>query len=221
VRRSRLPAPERDDRDAVPHARRALDGAADAGGARRHRREQSPTHAYFGHGPRQHRSEQPTPRGRGAIAMSRRSELVEQRIQHIVDLMRRGEWVKGETGPELALEWGVSLAVVEDASAESSRVVRREVTDPAKMTEDIAANLYARLANADDRDAAKIADVLSRVVGARAPERHELAIESVRAYDAMTPREKMMWLENTIAQMHGERERVLALLRDSTEGEDH
>ncbi len=65
------------------------------------------------------------------------------------------------------------------AKAELYRVVAREVTDPGKVTETGATTLAINLERASDvgefKAVASLADVWTRIVGARAPERHEHA----------------------------------------------
>ncbi len=48
----------------------------------------------------------------------------EERVLHCMALMASGRWVRGETAPELAAEWGVHLGTLEHISGEASRRVK-------------------------------------------------------------------------------------------------
>lgn len=78
---------------------------------------------------------------------------VESRVRHIMGMMRRLEWIRGASGESLADEWGLSLSRVEDYSAEASRRVKAEVTDPDHVTSTVctALDTVLREAMADSR----------------------------------------------------------------------
>src|SRR5262245_25567996 len=96
-------------------------------------------------------------------------------------MMRELRWVRGKSAAELATAWGLATATVEGMAAEASRRVRAEVTDPDVVTETVACALDKVLRGAldrkkpDRRSAIMAADVWSRIVGARAPEKHLVA----------------------------------------------
>ena len=66
--------------------------------------------------------------------MAEHTPLTEQRIAHIMGMMRRWEWKRGESGPVLAERWGLSVDRVKDLAAEASKRVLAEVTDPALVS---------------------------------------------------------------------------------------
>lgn len=96
------------------------------------------------------------------------------RVDFIASRMRRGEWARGKTAKELAAEWSISVSRVEDLSAEAWRRVCAEATDADRAKPTISGTLQIALAEAfhdgQYRAVAQLADVYSRVVGARAPE---------------------------------------------------
>lgn len=129
-------------------------------------------------------------------------------VESIIRIMRDGQWVRGKSGPLYAQANGLGAQLVRDYAAEAWRSVCREVTDPKKVTDTIAANLAARLSNADDKDASRLADVWSRVVGARAPERHEVAMV-VAEFDRLPREGKLAWLDERIAALTEARDALL------------
>ncbi len=133
------------------------------------------------------------------------------RVDRIADLMRSGTWVRGESGPVLAKEWGLADNTVTQLASEASRVVAREVVDPQMVTETVATTLAAGLAQASKarefRAMASLADVWTRVVGARAPERHEHAVV-VAQFEALPREGKLRWVRERIEKLQ-EAERAL------------
>lgn len=104
---------------------------------------------------------------------------VAERVERIAGMMRRNEWVRGQSAGPLAAEWGLAENTVTQLASEASRVVAREVTDPQRVKEDVSIILMRDIerasAAAEFGDVARIADVVTKIVGARAPERHEHA----------------------------------------------
>ena len=134
-----------------------------------------------------------------------------QRVERIAGMMRRNEWRRGETAPELGSEWGLATATVEGLAAEASRVVAREVTDPDRVKEDVSMVLSRDVHRASEAAAfgevARLADVWTRIVGARAPERHEHAVV-VAKYEALQPKQRAQWLRDRAATMLAEADRL-------------
>lgn len=134
-----------------------------------------------------------------------------ERVDRIADLMRRGEWERGVSGPVLAKEWGLADNTVTQLASEASRVVAREVVDPTAVTETVATTLAAGLQQAarrkEFRAMAQLADVWTRVVGARAPERHEHAVV-VAQFEALPREGKLRWVRERIEKLQ-EAERAL------------
>ncbi|WP_146648234.1 hypothetical protein [Labilithrix luteola] len=101
------------------------------------------------------------------------------RVNELAAVMRAGEWRRGVSGEMYAAMWGLSLSTVENLSAEAWRRVCAEANDADAARPTIAGTLAVSLTQAADgrafSDVARLADVYSKVVGARAPERHEHA----------------------------------------------
>jgi len=121
---------------------------------------------------------------------------VAERVDRIVGLMQRGQWLRGRSGPMLAREWGVAVNVVEKASAEASRIVAANLRDPEKLKVDVAVVLMENLHRASDagqyKAVASLGDVVTRIMGARSPEKHvvEMSEEQARArYKELTGKE--------------------------------
>lgn len=116
-----------------------------------------------------------------AKAPSDREQKAE-RIAFIADMMRRLEWKRGKSAPVLAERWGLSVGCVESYSAEARRIVCREVTDPERVRADVSTVLLENLERASDagefRAVASLGDVVTRIVGARSPERIDLSSRS-------------------------------------------
>lgn len=136
---------------------------------------------------------------------------VSERVERIAGLMRRLEWQRGETAPVLAKEWGLAVNTVEQLASEASRMVAREVTDPDGLKVEVASVLRANLHRASQagefKAVASLGDVVTRIVGARAPERHEHA-HVVAHFDALPPPEKARWLREKAAAMLAEADRI-------------
>ena len=112
-------------------------------------------------------------------------------------IMRRGAWVRGVTGPELAAELGVSVETMKQDAAEAWRRVCAEADDAEGARPTIAGTLAVALAQSAEsrshKTTAQLADAWSRVVGARAPERHEHAVVVAR-FEALPRDGKVAWL---------------------------
>lgn len=133
------------------------------------------------------------------------------RVEAIVGLMRSGQWQRGLTAPVLAEQWGLATATVEGLAAEASRVVAREVTDPERVKVDVSTVLLRDLHRASEvsefGDVARIGDVLTKIVGARAPERKEVAVV-VAQYEALPPKDRASWLREKAARLLEEADRL-------------
>lgn len=104
---------------------------------------------------------------------------VEARVQHIVELMARFAWEPGVTDVELAGEWGISASAVRTASAEASRIVRREVATNEVLATEIIMTLretlqHARTDGTEGRKVlANLARSLADIAGITAPSKVE------------------------------------------------
>lgn len=125
--------------------------------------------------------------------------------------MRRGMWVKGASAGPLAERWGLDEATVRHDSAEASRVVAREVRDPEGMRVEVASvlreNLHKASAVGEFKAVASLGDVVTKILGARAPERHEHA-HIVTTYEAKSPKERAQWLREKASLMLAEADRL-------------
>jgi hypothetical protein len=151
-------------------------------------------------------------RPKAAITRTRDGIIV-ARVAHIADIMRRGAWERGVTGKELAAEWGLPATTVEHYSKEAWKRVCAEADDAAAARPTIAGTLSVALAQSADRrdhkSTAALADTWSRVVGARAPEKHMHAVV-VAQYDAMPKAGKVEWLRERARELEAEAARLEA-----------
>ncbi len=111
------------------------------------------------------------------------------RVMYVMRLMASGWWVKGVTGPELAEAWGLSEQSIEFDAAEASRRVKA-LTDPQWVRERLAETLNhaAEVARRDPREAAAVANAYAGLVGAAAPQRHDIRFEQHPAVLALCSR---------------------------------
>lgn len=147
-------------------------------------------------------------RGRKALSAA---PPVAERLEHIAEVMRAGKWARGVSAPPLAEQWGLALGTVENIAAEAWRRVCAEANDAPTMRPTIAGTLAVSMAQAAEereyRAVAALGDTLSRVIGARAPERHEHAVV-VAQYEAMPVGDKARWLREKAAELLAEAERL-------------
>lgn len=138
-------------------------------------------------------------------------EQTAERVEVIVGMMRRGEWRRGESGPELARSWGLADTALQHLAAEASRIVAREVSDPERVKVDVSTVLLRDLHRASEAcefgDVARLGDVVTRIVGARAPERKEVAVV-VAQYESLPPRQRAAWLRERATLMLEEADRL-------------
>lgn len=101
--------------------------------------------------------------------------LKRERIDHIVGLMERCEWVRGDSAEDLAEIWGVAVKTVEGYSAEAHR---RIVGDPDEARRDItvgARKLLQEAVSASDFNGfSQVGRLWAEVSGAKAVEKREL-----------------------------------------------
>lgn len=99
--------------------------------------------------------------------------ITEVRIEHIAGLMRALTYRTGVTSRELALEWDLGLARVEELTAAASKRVRAEITDPdrtvAKVCSAFDQVIDDALADGDRRSVIAAGKVWAEVSGASAP----------------------------------------------------
>lgn len=138
---------------------------------------------------------------------------VAERVDIIADVMRRGQWVRGASSAPLAEEWGLAVNTVEQLASEAWRRVCSEADDAAAARPTIAGTLTVALAQSaaarEHKATAMLADTWSRVVGARAPEKHMHAVV-VAQYDAMPKAGKVQWLRERARELEAEADRLEA-----------
>lgn len=157
----------------------------------------------MGHRPKAMKPTKQLPRARAT------PEQTYQRVERIVGMMRDGSWVRGASADLLAEEWGLASVTVRELAGEASRIVAREVTDPERVKIDVSTILMRDIERAsvaaDFGNVARIGDVVTRIVGARAPEK----VEHTATYAAMRPPEMLQAVEAQIAKLQAVRSRIL------------
>lgn len=107
------------------------------------------------------------------------------RVDIIYAMMDRGEWIRGVSGPPLAKQWGVDERTVRAYAAEAWNILKRSVANPEEVQTDVSTILRRDIerASAEGRysDTAKLGDVLTRILGARAAEKHEVTMTEDKA----------------------------------------
>lgn len=135
------------------------------------------------------------------------------RVDRIIDMMRVDTWVRGKSAKPLAKEWGVEVCTVERMAAEASRAVAREVTDPQKLKEEVSVvlvqNLHRASAAREFKAVASLGDVVTKIVGARAPEKHQHA-HVVATYEASPPGDRLTQVREAIAALQAEEAAIVA-----------
>lgn len=138
---------------------------------------------------------------------------VAERVNLIAQVMREGLWVRGVTGKDLAVEWGLHQKTVEDDAAEAWRRVCAEANDATLMQPTIAGTLAVALAQAADshkfKEVASLGDTLSKIIGARAPERKHVSI-NVQHYAQLSDDEMLERVEAKLVELTELRARLLA-----------
>lgn len=141
--------------------------------------------------------------------------VVAERVNEIAEVMRRGLWKRGVSGQEYADKWGVALSRVEQLAGEAWRRVCAEADNPETMRPEIAGILRQNLMRADSianfRAVASLAETYTKVIGARAPERHEHAV-IVAQFDSLNTQGKIAWLEERIRKLEEAKSALLAEL---------
>lgn len=146
------------------------------------------------------------------------TQVVAERIEIIADIMRRGEWRPGKSHEALCVEWGISTSRIMQMTSEAWRRVCYEANDPAEMRPEIAGILRQNMARADAQGkftaVAKLADTWTKVIGARAPTRHEHA-HVVAQFDQLDSKGKLEWIEERIAKLEEAKRTILAKEKSS------
>lgn len=129
--------------------------------------------------------------------------IVEARVQELMNVMSLQLWDKGKSAKVYAKKWGLTEQRVWELSAEAWRRVCAASDDAEEVRPKLAGGLYAIFETARERGqfdpAIKAADVLSKITGARAAERHEYA-HVVAQYDSLDNAAKLAYLRNLIKE---------------------
>lgn len=135
---------------------------------------------------------------------------VDERIAIVEGLMRRAQWERGRSNRLLAKQWGCSIDAVNDYAAEAGRRVRADLTDREEVQITVCAALSTvvreGLRDGDRSSVVRAGDVWSRIVGARAPEKHEHSFAD--DFDAMSASDKSAWLRAKAAEMIAEADAI-------------
>jgi hypothetical protein len=129
------------------------------------------------------------------------------RLRHIMMLMRRLKWRTGETGVELAKQWGVSEQRVGEIAAEASKRVRAELMNHEHVGATVGSALDWALQEAVDkgdfRAIASLAKVYADAAGASAPQKVELA-GKVEATPSRAKEVMRELFTNNVTRSHGD-----------------
>ncbi len=129
---------------------------------------------------------------------------IAERVDYIYNIMARGEWEPGKSGKPLAIEWGISIPRVEQLASEAWRRVARDANNPDIIRPEISAILRKNLHKADKQGSfnaiAKLADTYSKIIGARAPERHEHAV-IIAQFEHLDTQGRIAWIDDRIKML--------------------
>lgn len=111
---------------------------------------------------------------------------VVERIEHIMGMMARLEWVRGRSAKPLAELWGLSVNTVEHNSVEASRIVKQAL-DREELSRDIGIIARRQMLLADaENDRAGLDKMMGKLMdlsGARAPTKVETEVTTVTLDD--------------------------------------
>lgn len=140
-----------------------------------------------------------------ARARTPRAE-VDERVELVESMMAGLIWERGKSNRELAARWGVSVGAVDEYAAEAGRRRRRALTNVDEVTETVTARMSRIVTSGEDKDAIKAGDVWTRIVGARAPERHEHVV--AQEFSALPPTAKSARMRELAARLLAEADRL-------------
>lgn len=148
----------------------------------------------------------------------------EDRIQHIMQMMRALTFERGVTWRKLGAEWGIGDSGMREMCAEASRRVKAELTNKDEVTVDVGVTLQRvmRKGLADyetkhDTDGGKLtiqaAQVWSGIVGIEAPKKVSLELAAKQRFEDMAPLDRAAEFRRMAAELVSEAERL--------EGDEH
>lgn len=131
---------------------------------------------------------------------------VDERVNLIESMMAALIWERGKSNRELATRWGLGVDAVDAYAAEAGRRRRRALTNVDEVTETVTARMSRIVTSGEDKDAIKAGDVWTRIVGARAPERHEHVL--AQEFSALPPTAKSARMRELAARLLAEADRL-------------
>lgn len=78
-----------------------------------------------------------------SAGLPRARPSVPERVQHIVGMMTRLEWVPGRSDSELGELWGMSASAVRNHSAEAHRVIKQAIGEPDELRAMLVASMLS------------------------------------------------------------------------------
>lgn len=144
---------------------------------------------------------------------------IDEHVDYAANLMRTGAFGAGSYAV-LAQAFQKPLGYLKKVVAEAGRRVTSEALDRDKVqavvSKALEINLHKAMSQNKLDSVVKTAAEWSKIVGARAPERHEHAV-IVAHYDAMSPRNKVRWIDDNIAKLQAKREELLSIVGDEND----
>jgi hypothetical protein len=111
--------------------------------------------------------------------MTEARATVEERVEHIADLMSRGLWITRTTAKQLAAEWGVAKTTVEHYAAEASRRVRADRGTLDQVRDGQLARLemivMQAISKKEFRTAVAAIEAAAKISGTLAAQKHEVS----------------------------------------------
>ena len=148
----------------------------------------------------------------------------EDRIQHIMHLMRTLAFERGVTWRHLRDEWGVGDSSIKEMCAEASRRVKAELTNKDEVTVDVGVTLQRVMRKGlsdyeteHDVKAGSLtiqaAQVWSSIVGIEAPKKVSLELAAKQRFEDMAPLDRAAEFRRMASELVSEAERL--------EGDEH
>lgn len=145
----------------------------------------------------------------------------EDRIQHIMQMMRDLTFERGVTWRKLGAEWGIGDSGMREMCAEASRRVKAELTNKDEVTVDVGVTLQrvmrkglADYERDDDVKAGSLtiqaAQVWSGIVGIEAPKKVSLELAAKQRFEDMAPLDRAAEFRRMAAELVSEAERLEA-----------
>jgi len=107
------------------------------------------------------------------------SMTVEEKVEHIADLMARGMYITRTTAKQLAAEWGVAKTTVEHYAAEASRRVRADRGTLDQVRDGQLAKLemivMQAISKKEFRTAVAAIEAAAKISGTLAAQKHEVS----------------------------------------------